>query len=86
MPQLDAARRASAAIGALLLPDATEHERIVNDILLADGGATPLIGGLCNMASVLLTVASQALGTSAEVMLGALAPGGEQPIPDHLDG
>jgi len=80
-PQRDAARRASAAIGALLLPDSAEHQQIVDGILLADHGATPLISGLSNMARVLLIVASQALGTSAEVMLGALTPGDDEPIP-----
>jgi len=72
--QRGAARRASAAIGALLLPDDTEHERIVHSILASDDSAIPLVSGLSDMARVLLIVASQALGTSSEAMLGALTP------------
>lgn len=79
--QRGAARRASAAIGALLLPDQTEHERIVRNILASDNSAVPLVSGLSDMARVLLSAASQALGTSAEAMLGALTPDAEVPEP-----
>jgi hypothetical protein len=75
--QRGAARRSSAAIGALLLPDDTEYERIVHSIVEKDGSAIPLVSGLSDMARVLLMVASQALGTSAEAMLGALTPDNE---------
>ncbi len=79
-PQGAAARRAIAAIGALLLPnpDSAEHDLIVADILKSDRSPIPLISGLSDMGNLLLLIASQALGTSAEAMLGSLTPAPEE--------
>lgn len=82
-PQRDAARRASAAIGALLVPDYAEHERIVNRMVGEDQDVVPLIQGLSDMARLLLLMASQALGTSPEAMLGSVTPSPED-SPDSI--
>lgn len=59
-------------------PDSAEHDRIVAGILKSDRSPIPLISGLSDMGRLLLLIASQALGTSAEAMLGSLTPAPEE--------